>query len=107
MHAAVKVLIGFILIAIGLGLFLNSVVQLPLVGEFAGRFWLDNFLVLLTGFIPPFLILIGLFVVWLEVDELKAEKELRMEEESSAAPIVEEAKKTTKPAARKRGRKKK
>ena len=106
MHAAVKVLIGFILIAIGLGLFLNSVVDLPGIGDYIGKFWLDNFLVLLTGFIPPFLILIGLFVVWLEVDELKAEKELRMEEESSAAPVVEEVKKTP-AAARKTSRKKK
>ena len=107
MHAAVKVLIGFILIAIGLGLFLNSVVDLPGIGEYIGKFWLDNFIVLLTGFIPPFLILIGLFVVWLEVDELKAEKELRMEEESASAPVVEEVKKATKPVAKKPGRKKK
>jgi cadmium resistance protein CadD (predicted permease) len=101
MHAAVKVLIGFIMIAIGLGLFLNSIVDLPVVGKYIGKFWIDNFIVLLTGFIPPFLILIGLFVVWLEVDELKAEKELRMEEESSKS-IAEEVKKP----ARKRTRKK-
>jgi len=31
--------------------------------------------------IPPFLILIGLFIVWLEIDEIKAERELRKEEE--------------------------
>ena len=45
-----------------------------------GTFWLRNFIVTLTGVIPPFLILIGLFVVWLELDEIKAEKELKAEE---------------------------
>ncbi len=110
MHAAVKVLIGFILIAIGLGLFLNSVIELPAVGSFLSQVdWLGNFVILLTGFIPPFLILIGLFVVWLEVDEMKAEKELRMEEESAVSPVAESAKKTATAARkpRKRGRKRK
>jgi chromate transport protein ChrA len=80
MHAAAKILIGLILIAIGLGLFVDSIS--PIVGTsdwFPGD-WLTNFLIVLTGFIPPFLILIGLFVVWLEIDEIKAEREIRAEE---------------------------
>jgi hypothetical protein len=81
MNAAVKILLGLILIAIGLGLFVDSIT--PIVGT-SGWFpgdWLTNFLIVLTGFIPPFLILIGLFVVWLEIDEIKAEREIRAEEE--------------------------
>jgi predicted tellurium resistance membrane protein TerC len=82
MHAVVKVLIGLIMIAIGLGLFAESLPQLNLgIPLISGIDWLGNFIVLLTGFIPPFLILIGLFVVWLEIDEIKAERELRAEEE--------------------------
>ena len=77
MHAAVKVIVGLILVVIGLGLLANGVLfEISSIGTF----WLKNFIVTLTGVIPPFLILIGLFVVWLELDEIKAEKELKAEE---------------------------
>ena len=80
MHAAVKVFLGLILIGVGLALFVDSVypmVDIPVISDID---WLGNFVILLTGFIPPFLIIIGLFVVWLEIDEIKAEKEIRAEE---------------------------
>lgn len=75
MHPAGKVIGGLILIAIGLGLFVLPEVQIVN--------WLGNFITVLTGVIPIFLIIIGLFVVWLEADELKTQKELSkpMEEE--------------------------
>ena len=76
MHAAVKIIIGLILILIGLGLFVDSVYPVlgpvPLIPTVD---WLGNFIVVLTGIIPIFLILVGLFVVWLEADELKTSKE--------------------------------
>jgi len=75
MHAAVKILIGLVLVLIGLGLFVDSVY--PIMGT-KGTFginWLDNFIIVLTGIIPIFLILVGLFIVWLEADELKTAKE--------------------------------
>jgi hypothetical protein len=86
MHAAAKVIIGIIILVIGLGFFVDSAydnsvtgVQIP---------WLDNFVIVLTGVIPILLILIGLFVIWLEVDELKAEKQFKLEEEKvKSAPI--------------------
>ena len=81
MHAAVKVLLGLILILIGLGLFVDSVYPLMDIPVVSDIDWLGNFVILLTGFIPPFFIVIGLFVVWLEIDEIKAEKEIRAEEE--------------------------
>ena len=77
MHAAGKVILGLIIIAIGLTLLSNGVLFTI---EEIGTFWLSSFLTVLAGVIPPFLILIGLFVVWLELDEIKAEKELKAEE---------------------------
>lgn len=93
MHAAVKILLGLIFIGIGLGLFVDS----PGVMEFMGTSslipgdWFSNFLIVLTGFIPPFLIIIGLFVVWLEFDEIKAEKEMRAEEKKAKKEEVKKA----------------
>ena len=77
MHPAAKVLIGLVLIVIGLGLFIDSVT--PIIG--LGIQWLTNFIIVLTGVIPIFLILIGLFIVWLEIDEWKIQRELEREEE--------------------------
>lgn len=97
MHAAVKVIIGIIILLIGLGLFVDSAYDNAITGVKIN--WLENFVIVLTGIIPIFLILIGLFVIWLEVDELKAEKEFRMEEEKTRAkpspsPEPKPAKKT-------------
>jgi uncharacterized membrane protein YciS (DUF1049 family) len=98
MNAAAKLIIGLILIIIGLGLFVDSVI--PILGT-TGTFgidWFGNFIIVLTGVIPPFLIILGLFVVWLEVDEMKAEKELKKEEEKAK----KEEKPEKKPAAKKK-----
>lgn len=81
MHAAVKIIIGLILVLIGLGLFVDSVYPLSGVKGTLGIDWLGNFIVVLTGTIPIFLILIGLFIVWLEADELKTAKEFEEPEE--------------------------
>lgn len=90
MNAAVKVIVGLILVVIGLGLLANGVLfDITTLGTF----WLRNFLVTLTGVIPPFLILIGLFVVWLELDEIKAEKELKAEEKKETKESTENGKK--------------
>jgi protein-S-isoprenylcysteine O-methyltransferase Ste14 len=81
MHAAVKVLIGLVFILVGLGLFVDSVY--PIMGT-RGTFgidWIANFIVVVTGVIPIMLILIGLFIVWLEADEIKMNKELKTDEE--------------------------
>lgn len=81
MHAAVKIIIGLVFILIGLGLFADSVYPISgVVGTF-GINWLDNFVIVLTGVIPIFLILLGLFVVWLEADELKTAKEFETPKE--------------------------
>lgn len=82
MHPALKVLLGFVFIAVGLGLFVDSIMPNPITGVQ----WVTNFVILLTGFIPPFLIIIGLFVVWLEIDELKVQKEIEEEEKKEKKP---------------------
>jgi uncharacterized membrane protein len=84
MHAAVKILIGLVLVLVGLGLFVDSVYPwMPVMGSRGpiGIDWLGNFIVVLTGVIPIFFILVGLFIVWLEADELKTSKEFEEPEE--------------------------
>ncbi len=93
MNAAVKILLGLILIAIGLGLFVDSITPIMGTSNWFPGDWLTNFLIVLTGFIPPFLIIIGLFVVWLEIDEIKAEREIRAEEEKEKEEKSKKAKK--------------
>ncbi len=94
MNAALKLLVGLIFIALGLGLLVDSVI--PILGTVGtlGINWFNNLIIVLTGVIPAFLIMLGLFVVWLEMDEMKAEKELKKEEEK--------AKKEEKPARKKK-----
>ena len=90
MHAAGKILIGLIILAIGFCLFLDS----PSLGVWqsvTGVNWWNNFIIVLTGVIPALLILIGVFVVWLEADELSAEKEMSEEEEPAEVKEVKEA----------------
>ncbi|MCK4335125.1 MAG: hypothetical protein KAT94_00595 [Candidatus Aenigmarchaeota archaeon] len=75
MHAAVKIIIGLIFILIGLGIYVDSVYPLSgTVGVF-GVNALDSLVTVLAGVIPILLILLGLFIVWLEADELKTAKE--------------------------------
>jgi hypothetical protein len=92
MGAALKVLIGLVLLVIGLGLFSDSVSPF-LPGILHQIPWLDNFVIVLTGVIPIFLILLGLLIVWLEVDEIKMEKELKKEESKEKAEVKAEKKK--------------
>ena len=42
---------------------------------------LTDFLTVVNGAIPPLVLLIGIFIVWLEYDEWKIERELKREEE--------------------------
>lgn len=81
MHAAAKVIIGLILLVIGLGLLANGVLFEDI--GIGGRIWFNSFITVIIGVIPPLLILIGLFVIWLELDEIKAEKELKAEEKKA------------------------
>ena len=96
-----KIIIGLVLLLVGLGLYADSTGLLwkPV----TGIDWLGNLIVLITGSLPAFLLLIGLFIVWLELDELKMEKEL----EEELKEIEEEAKKEGRERKKKGGKKKK
>lgn len=43
-------------------------------------YFFDRFLTVLLGFLGPFVALVAAFVVWLELDEWKIERELKAEE---------------------------
>ena len=108
MNALIKVLIGVVLLVVPLGMYAYELmsgveqgISLPVVGVV--HLW-KSLIILIMGTVPPFVMLIGLFIVWLELDEWRIEKELKKEEEKE-----EEKPKTTarKVGSKSRGRKKK
>ena len=78
MNALFKLLIGVVLLVVPLGMYAYELMN-GLGGVF-GLNLLQSLGILLQGSVPLFVMLIGLFVVWLELDELKMEKELKKEE---------------------------
>ena len=87
MHVVLKLLIGVILLVLPLGLyayeFMNpqDPLKVPVIDkalDLKGSLW-----TVLQGMIPPFLIVIGLFIIWLELDEWRIEKELKAEEKKA------------------------
>ena len=74
MGAAVKLVLGLVILIVGLFLFVDSLWL-----HYTGVAWWTHFLNVLAGVVPIFLILVGLFVLWLEVDELKTNKEFSKE----------------------------
>lgn len=83
-----KLLVGVLLLVAPLGLYAYELMG----GEIGlGVHMWRSLGTVIQGTVPPLLMLIGLFVVWLELDEWKIEKELRVEEERAE----EEAKKKT------------
>lgn len=70
MHPIVKLIIGAIMI----------------IGSVAAVFYstgpnnlLDSFKTVVKGILPAAVFLLGIFIVWLELDELKIERELKKE----------------------------
>ena len=86
MHPAIKLLIGIILLVVPLGFYAYEFLYIiPGTAEPINILGLEvhmlnSLRVVLQGIIPPFLIVIGLFIIWLELDEWRIEKELRVEE---------------------------
>ena len=92
MHPAAGIVLGIVLVVVGLGLFFMPQLQ-PWGVQW---FWVQSLVTVLTGMIPAFLILIGVFLVWLQADELKSSKELEepaKEEETPKKPAKKKAKK--------------
>ena len=86
-----KVIGGIVLIVIGLGLFF--IPQLQPGGQ--PWWWVHQLVTVIAGVLPVLLILVGLFIVWLELDELKssAEVEEPAEEEKPTKPKAKAKKK--------------
>jgi len=84
MHPLAKLLIGIILLIVPLGLYAYEFMygaQFSILGvnlNLLRALW-----TVLQGMIPPFLIVIGLFIIWLELDEWRIEKELKAEEKKA------------------------
>ena len=46
------------------------------------KYTLDEFWLIVKGIVPPLVFIVGLFIVWLEYDKLKIERELKQETEA-------------------------
>lgn len=87
-----KILIGALLIIAGVywilygpaATSLNATIApyLAPIGVSSRGAW-NDFIVLLNGGLPPLVVLVGIFIVWLEWDEWKIEKELEAEEKKA------------------------
>ncbi len=73
-----KIIIGILLIIAGLyAIIPHWLVPVTVAGIKTGFAW-EAFKTVLLGAIPPMIIIIGILIVWIEIEELKIEK---MEEE--------------------------
>ena len=66
MHAIIKIIFGAILLIGGISYIYTN--------QYGA--WSD-FLTVVNGVVPPFVALMGLFIIWLELDELKVKKEVQ------------------------------
>ncbi|MEM5773310.1 MAG: hypothetical protein QXL86_03785 [Candidatus Aenigmatarchaeota archaeon] len=92
MHPVIKIIIGLLLIVAGVywilygpaAVSLNATIApyLASLGIKPISAW-NDFVVLLNGGLPPLVVLIGIFIVWLEWDEWKIERELAAEEKKA------------------------
>jgi len=79
MHPLVKLIIGVILLVLPLGLYAYELMN-PGASIYGDINLVRSLYIVLQGIIPPFLIVMGLFIIWLELDEWRIEKELKSEE---------------------------
>jgi len=68
MHPVVNMLIGAVLLIGGIAYVYTN--------QYGA--WSD-FLAVVNGIVPAFVALIGVFIIWLELDELKIQRELKAE----------------------------
>ncbi len=85
MHALAKVFIGIVLFLVPLVLYAYEYLYhvnptfMGIQFNLLGSLW-----IVLQGIIPPMLMILGLFVVWLELDEWKIDRELKAEEKKQS-----------------------
>lgn len=98
MSAALKLVFGVILVLVGIWLLVPSAwissVKTSTVSGYDLN-WGGEFVQVLKGAIPPFLVLIGALVVWIESEEMKApevpeiEEDFEVEEELETETVEE------------------
>jgi hypothetical protein len=75
LHIVAKIIIGIILV-IGSAWWIAQGSK-----AYIGRSGIEDLITVINGAVPVLVFLLGLFIVWLELDELKIERELKAEEE--------------------------
>jgi hypothetical protein len=75
LHIIAKIIIGIILV-IGSAWWIAQGSQ-----AYIARSGIEDLITVINGGVPVLVFLLGLFIVWLELDELKIERELKTEEE--------------------------
>lgn len=83
MHPIVKIIIGAIMMVGSVAAVVYSTgTNIEILGVSIPNLWIA-FKTVLAGTIPALVFLIGLFIVWLELDELRIERELKAETKKS------------------------
>jgi len=74
MHAAIKLILGIILVLIGLWLLVPATPMFAAIKPASWSIlnWWDEFKIVLKGIIPPIVIILGVLIVWIESEELKS-----------------------------------
>ena len=94
MHAAVKILLGLILLIIGIAWYLIGIEGVPLLGDLLGSMtiysFLDALFVLFFGVFGLLIILVGVILLWLGIEDMRAPA---IREEFEAPPVTEPKKK--------------
>jgi len=66
MHAAIKILIGALLLISSIYYVYNNTYGA-----------LDNLIVVLNGTVPALVALVGVFIIWIELDDIKVKREMK------------------------------
>lgn len=91
MHAGIKLVIGMILILFGLWLLLPvDLIGMTAIKPWGSLNWWEDFLTVVKGVIPPIIIILGVLIVWIEGEELKAPVVPEVEQKK---PVKRESKK--------------
>jgi uncharacterized membrane protein YwzB len=77
MQAAVKVLIGIVLVIASVWWIIQGSTQYSATIFGITHSGIQDLITVLNGAIPVLIFLLGIFIVWLEIDEMKIEKELK------------------------------
>ena len=67
---AFKLLIGLVLLLAGLWLLVPGIV----ISGYSSGAWLNDFVTLIKGLVPPFLLFIGFILAWIDWEEIKTAK---------------------------------